>query len=574
MKFFKKIVKSPNFLPIVIVLLFSLLAGRYLLLSGYFNMHDDLQMMRQLELEKCFLDGQIPCRWVPDMGYGFGFPLFNFYPPFPYLVGQIFRFIGFSFVSTVKITFLLSFIVSGITMYFLAKEFFGRWGGVISSIFYIWAPYRSVDVYVRGAMNEAWAFCWFPLILLVGYKLIKEKKNLFKYVISLSISWFLLFTTHNLMVLIFTPVFAIWCLLFLIREKAFDKIKDFLVSGLFALGLAAFFTIPAVLEQKYVQVNTLVVGYFEYIAHFATLKQLLISRFWGYGPSVWLEGDGMPFQIGHIHWILSIILLIFVIFNLRKGKKKKVKISEVALIILLFFLVGWISTFMAHLRSSFIWKAIPPLKFVQFPWRFLTLGTLSFSLIAGSLTLFLKGKIQKFILPLLVVLLVFLNWNYFAPEKMKMGPLTDQEKFTGAAWELQQTAGIYDYLPKDVIQAPQEPQKNLAEIIEGEGSVYEFKTGTNWASFQTEIESESSVIRIGIFDFPNWKVFIDGKETKTYISEDEMWGRMYVDVQNGKHDIYLKLFSTPVRIISNYISLVSWLFLLYLLLFKKTKWKK
>src|SRR3972149_11191211 len=88
MKLLKKVISSPDFLPMFFVLILSILAGRHLFTPGYFNMHDDLQMMRQLEMEKCILDGQIPCRWVPDMGYGFGFPLFNFYPPLPYLVGQ------------------------------------------------------------------------------------------------------------------------------------------------------------------------------------------------------------------------------------------------------------------------------------------------------------------------------------------------------------------------------------------------------------------------------------------------------------------------------------------------------
>src|SRR3990172_9790468 len=158
MKLLRKIISLPNFWPLFIVIFFGLLAGRTLLPSGYFNMHDDLQMMRQLEMEKCFLDGQIPCRWVPDMGYGFGFPLFNYYPPLPYLFGEIFRVIGFSFAVTVKAVFVLSFVASGITMYFLAKEFFGKAGGIVSSVFYVWAPYHSVDVFVRGAMNEAWAF--------------------------------------------------------------------------------------------------------------------------------------------------------------------------------------------------------------------------------------------------------------------------------------------------------------------------------------------------------------------------------------------------------------------------------
>src|SRR3972149_11780083 len=110
MKLLRKIISHGNFWPLLVVIFFGLLAGRTLLPSGYFNMHDDLQMMRQLEMEKCFLGLQVPCRWVPDMGYGFGFPLFNYYPPLPYLIGQVFRFVGVSFVNTAKDLFLLSFI--------------------------------------------------------------------------------------------------------------------------------------------------------------------------------------------------------------------------------------------------------------------------------------------------------------------------------------------------------------------------------------------------------------------------------------------------------------------------------
>jgi len=174
-KLFRRLSSSRDFWPLVLVIGLGLLAGRGLIGTGYLNMHDDLQMMRQLQMEKCFLDGQIPCRWVPDMGYGFGYPLFNFYPPLPYLVGEGIRLMGFAFTETVKILFISSFLVSGVTMYFLAKEFYGRFGGVVSSAFYVWAPYHAVDVYVRGAMNEAWALMWFPLILWAGYKLLKSE---------------------------------------------------------------------------------------------------------------------------------------------------------------------------------------------------------------------------------------------------------------------------------------------------------------------------------------------------------------------------------------------------------------
>ncbi|MBI4157476.1 hypothetical protein HY502_01370, partial [Candidatus Woesebacteria bacterium] len=365
MKFLRKVFYRRDFIPIALVLLFALLAARTLLTPGYFNMHDDLQMMRQLEMEKCFRDGQIPCRWVPDMGYGFGFPLFNFYPPLPYLIGQGIRLLSFSFVDTAKLTFLLSFLVSGVTMYFLAKEFFGRLGGAVSAIFYIWAPYHSVDVFVRGAMNEAWALAWFPLILWTSFRLINEKKKLTKWVVGLALAWFALFTSHNLMVLIFAPVFVLWCLIFL-RQKRWKIIPYLVVSGILALALSAFFTLPAILEQKLVQVNTLIVGYYEYIAHFVSLNQLLFSRFWGYGPSVWGTDDGMPFQIGHLHWILSLVLIFLLIYRYIKTKK----VDNLLVVTGFFLVVGWFAAFMAHSRATPIWQTLPPLKFVQFPWRF------------------------------------------------------------------------------------------------------------------------------------------------------------------------------------------------------------
>ncbi|MFV1917701.1 MAG: 6-pyruvoyl-tetrahydropterin synthase-related protein, partial [Patescibacteria group bacterium] len=250
MKAIINILRNRHFWPLFIVIVFAVLAGRSLIFqSGYFNMHDDLQMMRQLEMEKCFLDGQIPCRWVPDMGYGFGFPLFNFYPPLPYLMGQGIRLIGYSFVTTAKLMFALSFIVSGITMYLLAKDFFGRLGGVLSGVFYIWAPYYAVDVYVRGAMNEVWALAWFPLIFWAGYRLIISKKREgIRWIILLALAYFALFTSHNLMVLIFTPFFGMWILLHLWRENKWSRIPQLLISMVWALGLAAFFTLPALAE--------------------------------------------------------------------------------------------------------------------------------------------------------------------------------------------------------------------------------------------------------------------------------------------------------------------------------------
>src|SRR3989338_3517629 len=102
-----------------IVLLFILIIPAFstLLRPGYFPMHDDIQGMRLLQMDKCIRDLQIPCRWVPDMGYGYGYPQFNYYAPMPYYIMEAFHLVGFGFLDSVKAGFIASTIVGALGMY-------------------------------------------------------------------------------------------------------------------------------------------------------------------------------------------------------------------------------------------------------------------------------------------------------------------------------------------------------------------------------------------------------------------------------------------------------------------------
>ena len=57
--------------------------------APYFSHHDDVQLIRIEQMSECLIDWQIPCRWVPDLGAGYGYPLFNFYAPLAYYIGGI-----------------------------------------------------------------------------------------------------------------------------------------------------------------------------------------------------------------------------------------------------------------------------------------------------------------------------------------------------------------------------------------------------------------------------------------------------------------------------------------------------
>ncbi len=568
-----KLIKRKYFWPIA-TFFFSFPAILFLLRPNiYFNMHDDMQMIRQLEFEKCIQDGQIPCRWTPDLGYGYGYPLFNFYPPMPYIVGQVFRTFGLSFVASIKATAIFQILLSSFFMYLLASSIFGPIGGFLSSLFYTYAPYHALNIFVRGAMNEAWAAVFFPLIFYFSKKVILDKK--IKSIIGLSLSFTGLLLSHNPMALTFTPILFIW-ILFWIFEKykkpfwAFIKkqteiILKLFFSGLLTTALAAFYTFPVLLETKLVKINTMFEGYYHFSVHFAGLYQLFISNFWGDGASVWGPNDDMSFNIGYFHWIIPLIIIIYVLIIIyRNVRNKKIsKIDSQYVLLLIIILMGLGTVFMTHNKSTNIWFLIPIIQKIQFPWRFLNHTIFLFSFSAGGLIFIINkffSKNKEILVLILGLFILLINIKYFTP--ITYGPITDEQKFSGKAWTNQVTSGIYDYLPKTARIAAQKPAKDYVDEIDPSESFYTVsngKKGTDWMIFDLHLSRDSKVI-LAQLAFPEFEVTSNGKLVPTEI-EPEL-GRLIINLPSGDHQIMVKLRNTKVRSISNYISLVTWIILI------------
>ena len=108
---------------LVFVVLFSLFSILPFLSQGFFPMHDDTQVVRVYEMGKSLKDGMFPVRWVTDLGYGYGYPIFNFYAPLAYYVGGFFNVLGIDALVSTKAMMVLGIVFSGIFMYFLAREF-------------------------------------------------------------------------------------------------------------------------------------------------------------------------------------------------------------------------------------------------------------------------------------------------------------------------------------------------------------------------------------------------------------------------------------------------------------------
>ncbi|KKQ31595.1 MAG: hypothetical protein US68_C0002G0022 [Candidatus Shapirobacteria bacterium GW2011_GWE1_38_10] len=560
--------KSRFIWPIILLILI-IPTFTFLLKPGlYWNMHDDMQMIRQLEFEKCLKDGQIPCRWTPDLGYNYGYPLFNFYPPAPYVVGQFFRTFGFTYIATVKFTAIVLIVTSSLAMYLLASSLTGPIGGFLAALFYTYAPYHAVNIYVRGAMNEAWASLFLPLIFYFSRNYLK--KHSISSLILLALSWTGLLLSHNPMALTFVLFFAPWCLYWYFEAKLHFQIKPLLylvASGVFALALSAFFTLPVLFESKLVQIETMFQNYYHYSVHFVSFKQLFLGNYWGDGPSVWGVFDGMSFTLGTLHWLLPSLLGVYFIFRSIKIRSFKKYSLPLMIIALAFF-----ATFLAHERSTFVWSIISPIQKIQFPWRFLNHSLFLFSLSLAFLPRLLKKYLSKFVyivIPFLALAIVLLNYKYFFP--VTFGPITDEQKFSGLAWNNQITSGIYDYLPKTASTAAKTKAAEIIDAVEPASTEYQltgYQKGTDWWLFNLQNETPAKFTLAALY-FPKFELF-DNQQPLAFGIEPVL-GRITIDLVPGTHQIYLKLFNTPIRIVGNYLSLFAWIFV-FVYFFRKI-WK-
>lgn len=446
-----------------------------MLQPGIYSMQD-FHLFRLFEFDKCIQNFQFPCRWSPDSGLGYGEPLFNFYGQATYWVGEVFHKMGLSFIDSIKSIFIISLIGSGISMFFLSKKIWKtNYSALISSIVYVYAPYRAVDVWVRGALPEAFGFLVFPLIILA----IEERRTIW-FGVLLS----LLILTHNLSLILFLPFILTW----IFYRKFWKSIYGFLL----AFGLSSFYILPVIFESKFINLENTIHGYFDFRAHFVTIQQLLFSRFWGYGGSTWGPTDGLSLSVGQFQWILPCIVFIYIII------KKKINTNKEFLI---FFVLGWFYLLLTHNKSTFIWNILPFMAYIQFPWRFLGVATFSFSLACG-LAASIFNKHSLLIAVAIVILVIFFNFSFFKEDIWyRVG---DNFFLTGSEWNRQRTASIGDFWPNFGHKIPDTPSDGkfinyfpgwipnnyIDGLIPSNGSVFKDtpvrKLG-NWLSMMTVV---------------------------------------------------------------------------------------
>ncbi|HUS71282.1 MAG TPA: 6-pyruvoyl-tetrahydropterin synthase-related protein [Anaerolineae bacterium] len=572
------------------VLLLAVPAVLPLFQSGYLDSHDGLFHLYRLQaLDGAFQAGVFYPRWFPQLAFGYGHPVLNYYSPLTYYVAQFFHLLGPGYLLSVKLTFAAGFMLSGVFVYLYAREVLGRFPGLIAAGVYTYFPYHLADTYLRGALAEAFAFVFLPLCLWAMFRLVTRERA--RYLIPLSVSFAGLIVTHNLTALIFTPVLVAYMawLWFLTRRSRGALLA--LISLAVGFLLDSFYWLPVLLETRYVGLgaNITAPGYQRHLA--PVLDFISTSPLFRYLPDLGGGFDNPFYPLGVIYALLILAGMALLFWLMLRpgtwGEDSKNRRWR-----LLFFLVVTVgSIFMMLTWSLPLWRlAQPILAPLQYPWRFLALTSLGVAMVAGSLFAPGEGAEQaagrrRWIryglgLGLLTVLLVY----GLADLPKEMLPLEDSQVTVQRMWEedfaARQIGATWtaEYVPiwvkadRSVVALPPpdlvpfEPRDLSPEEIP------EIELGRQGLlSGQMVVASpEGYALRFHTFYFPGWKVYVDGQEAPVYPSGD--LALLTVDIPPGEHQVLVRFEDTAPRLAGNLVALLTALGLLAFAVFR-WRWK-
>ena len=549
----------------LIALGLSILASLALLLPffwlGSASGHDfEFHVASWLDVAFQWKHGVLFPRWTAWTNYGFGEPRFIFYPPLSWILGATLSLVlPISWVPTAFI--FLTQTLAGMSAFFLLRRLTGKTPTYLGAVFYAANPYALLVSYIRSDFAEQLACAILPLVLLTAIRLAgllygetPKRSAAPLFALPFAAVW-----------LCNAPagVIASYSVALLFAWSAFSqrswKIPLRAAGGLvLGFGLAGFYLLPAAYEQRWVNIGQAVAGGLLPDQNFLFTRIADAEHTW-------------------FNWIssscaIALILLtgLAALSSRRLGNDQKLaqysKSVWASLLVL-----GSAATLMMFRVTAPLWSLLPKMRFVQFPWRWM-------SVLAVVCVCFLAAAMERRRGWLWLASVVILSFplGYFLTQNTWWDP--DEMPTQQAA--IQSDTGYegvdeYDPLGDDHLDLPKHAP--LAEIFKAESDnlggrpvVANIHIET-WETNNHKLIVDSSAqarVALRLLNYPAWQVTVNGKPVTPEKPDD--LDQMLVPIEAGKSEIEVRFMRTPDQTAGIALSMLSLLVAAGLLMPRKS----
>ena len=538
--------KNKNTITFIIILIVSLFVA---IPSIKINIQydDGIQhVCRLIGTERLIKEGNIFSTIISNLCNNFGYSWNLFYSPLTAYLPLIFRIFGFSYGDCLRLFLLFCSIASGYSMYFFVKKILQKkdidddkkhYIALLAASFYICAPYRISDMYIRVAIAEVASFIFIPIIWNGIYSIFNYKEITGrKYILCFGIVGLML--SHTLI----TFYMAIICAIYVIcNYKKIDKhiIIKFVKNILLALAITAFYWIPLV-ESK------LSCDYEVFNQSHMVRENVLVKLKVSLIELIWLKDDRMAY-------FLAIPLLLGIMLTINIVKKKKIQDLQSYF----FFLITGIICVI--LTMDFIpFEKFPSfMKMMQFSFRLLEFSSFFLSVIAAiNIGLFFKEfTFAKMLIIVLVImdLIIPINKNIdYQNEYISENDLIQGIRVTSSTGRVHAGCASFEYLPSKAFN-----NRKYIEDREDVPIAYNNQTISNYEknglTMKFDMEGTGEVELPYIY-YIGYCVRVNGVKVKTKESDN---GFIKINVTEEKSSITVDYEGSTLMKISLIISIIS-----------------
>jgi hypothetical protein len=495
-------------------------------------------------------------RWTEWANHGFGEPRFIFYPPLSWLLAPALSFVvPWNYVPVAFIVLVQTF--AGLSAFAFARRMLPERAALFGAVCYAANPDALLIVYMRSDYAELLASAFLPLLFLAALQLggILESRGVSTTrVVAWSSAVFAAVWLSNAP----AGVMATYSVVFLfgwaaIAERSWKPLGLGATSVALGFGLAGFYVVPAAYEQRWVNIG-----------------QILSSGLLPAQNFLYTAIDDPEHTV--FNWIASTTAIVTIVITgiaaivvHREQAGREALAGERKLWGALLLLAA-LATVMMLRPSSILWQILPKLRFVQFPWRWMSILTVPFAYFLAAAVA--KRRLGWLWSAAMLVVLAGMGtffvsqtwWDADDIDTIQAG-ITQDTGFDGT--------DEYDPAGDDHYNLPaQAPRVQILPIVDSLPAAPEAKVSLDrWTAEERDLRvTAAAPVRLGLrlLNYPAWRVEVNGSPIVPESAADS--DQMILELPAGESRVRAHFTRTGDRTLGGILSILSLLVALALFL--------
>jgi hypothetical protein len=494
--------------------------------------HDvNLHLRGWMDAERQFHEGDFFPRWAAGANQGYGEPFFIFYPPLSRLVGvALGLLLPWKIVSGVYIWLML--VLAGVAMWICASEWLAKPDALIAGLLFAVNPYLLICAYKRGNYADLLAGALFPLIVWGGMRMGQAPART---ALPLSAAFAALWLSDLPAAVVATYSLAGLLVLNAIFYRSLRPLLFGALAMVSAFGSVAFFLLPAAWERRWVSIAEAVRLEWAPENNFLFTQRNL--------PQYVMFNRGLSFVA--VFLILVTAVTAVLAFRLRR---------EMAPVWKSLVILGGVSAFMMFPPSLILYETLPEMRYVEFPWRWLS----ALCVVTVFLVAVVMSQTRHKWIPLMMVgaavigisagIVYTVTWDH---AHYLEGLVADAHSPTGYPIR-------FGDWSNPLGSRREKLDKTAPLIVVADGGQAARMQIEQWQGQRRVFSVESSqplLLRLRLLSYPAWQANLNGITVP--LQTDPELGQMMLPIPAGLNRVEIRFARTWDRTVGNIVSLMT-----------------